>query len=463
MIKLHDALNVEGVWWLPTNSEHHISGTLSFDQQNGALLDLTGTLKPKGWSDTEDADLIHGMTTKGVPVTLLGCFRKSSQLNFPGIAKEVHRANTVAMGLHFESEADPLFTKSAFRFEGIEKWLEAKLINTSVDNSQKTISVVSNWGSEIELAKLEGQSIAWGADVKTEQAGEIGITLLAEISISSELTNPASLNWHFKNAARIQALASACTGRHLPLSALRLKVADTAKHPKTVDVLAQIQHPVGDLRAHDRPMITLPELLKTNPNALQQWFDSYADLGTVIALIGVVQADKGIYGSLRFLLAIQALEAFHRTTHPGPIMTPGGYQKLVRHILKSLPNNTPPKMVEKLKTSTLPYANEPSLRQRMKAVRAGLKERYGMVPEGMAMEFFNAVVDTRNFHTHHIEELRSKALKGAEMHWATQRLLALLIVLFLERIGVPPSAIPFHLDRHRQFMHLWSKSGAPKY
>lgn len=229
----------------------------------------------------------------------------------------------------------------------------------------------------------------------------------------------------------------------------------------SVDVLASILYPTGERRSSDPPIFSGPELLAASPDAIVKWFEQYEELGSVLNLFSTVMADKNLFVNVRFLLAVQALEAFHRTTDPSPLMKAADHKSLQQALLKALPEGTSAAMKEKIRT-TLQFTNEPSLRQRLRAIFDGIKNRYGAAPSGFPVQkFVGSVVDTRNYYTHYVEALASKALDGSGMYWAGRRLALLLTVLFLERIGVPSATIPEHLKRHQEFRQLWDSPDRP--
>jgi hypothetical protein len=50
---------------------------------------------------------------------------------------------------------------------------------------------------------------------------------------------------------------------------------------------------------------------------------------------------------------------------------------------------------------------------------------------------------------------------GGEMYWATRRIVLLLSLLFLQRLGVAASDLLRLLKRHQEFARLWVTEGDP--
>ena len=74
--------------------------------------------------------------------------------------------------------------------------------------------------------------------------------------------------------------------------------------------------------------------------------------------------------------------------------------------------------------------------------------------------FIDAVVATRNHETHHGDK-PPNLLTGADMHWAIRRLVTLLTVLLLRRLGLPSDAIDEVIEQHQEFRTLWTTAATP--
>ena len=106
------------------------------------------------------------------------------------------------------------------------------------------------------------------------------------------------------------------------------------------------------------------------------------------------------------------------------------------------------------------YSNEPSLRQRLRALIEIAKDGRTDKMPAYDRSFINSVVNTRNHETHHGVR-PDNLLVGAEMYWAIRRLVVLLTALFLRRLGLSPSMVDSVLAKHQEFQTLWTTKEAP--
>ena len=200
--------------------------------------------------------------------------------------------------------------------------------------------------------------------------------------------------------------------------------------------------------------------MELNPKAVQQWFDQYEVFDPAISLLFTITGEWQMYASVRFLLAVQALEVFHRRTSGDTIMPENDFTAFADILTKTIPASTPSRMKEKLR-GTYRYLNEPSLNQRLKSIADDLEAEFGVAPPAFDKTYRRKLVDTRNNYTHFSSELDNKALDGSGLHWASRCIVLLLTLLFLLRIGLPATRLAPFIERHQEFSRLWASVDNP--
>jgi ApeA N-terminal domain 1 len=460
-------LKLEGRWWLPDTPENEETGTLSFDQVVGARLNVVGRLiplVPGPLAQSEDRDVIHGFTTAGKEVTLLGNFVINSRFGSV-IATETWHVGMIALGAHFMSKGDALFERSWTRFDGIARWLAFDPFAETFEFGASGVELIVRKPESVVLGDVDGTQIYTGSSLKWGREDEERWTSSSEAMIAIHAEEPKSLDWHFSKSAKLRALAELLFGRPLHLTKLCVElptdpVAEGWPHYAEVEIYAQIIGGDDVLPPVDRPpMLSAPELIAAAPDAFADWFGQYETLNAPLRLVSTVASDRRMFSNVRFLLAAQAVETFHRETCPLPIMPAKEHGKLVEALLGAIPENTPNTMRDKLK-GTLNYSNEFNLRQRLRALIASARDGRVDAMPAYGKSFIDAVVATRNYETHHGSK-PANLLTGLEMYWATRRLVVLLTVLFLRRLGLLSEDIDSLISRHREFNKLWTTRSTP--
>lgn len=463
----NDSFTEEGFWWLQGNEERKVAGTLTFDPEAGPVLRLLGILPT---SDDGGMFTIHGITKKGKGVTLLQASNTNRQFNSPGVSNEELQADLLLVGWHVSSIDAPIFSKSYIRFQEIERWLGHEPIHepikVSFNPDERTVTLDAAEPREVSFARHADFEVTTVQSLQVSSDSHTRFTIDACSQMGIAPATPQSLNWHFARATRLQELAALCAGYYLPLLSLELRgpeeeLGGGGSRPSEVHVYARMQHPEGDKwRKHDAPIVSGPELVAFNPSAVQAWFDQYDLLGPALALFFTITGQRQMFTNIRFLLAIQALEAFHRRTSEETVMDEADFPAFRDELVKSIPVTAPARMKERLERS-YQFVNELSLNQRLKAIIKNVTDEFGNKPPAFNKAFLKKLVDTRNYYTHFSKELEEAKLDGAGMYWASRRIILLLTVLFLMRLGISVNDITPLLKRHREFAKLWETDGPP--
>lgn len=475
---IYDSFTEQGVFWLPEHPQDEVSGTLSYDPENGAILKLLGIFGglheafERAFVDTgyDDVAVIHGVTTRGKPISLLRAICTNQQFSMPGIAHETWISNLLVIGIHMVSADDEsIFSKSYFRFDEIESWLEHSPFTKTYDLQAKTFNVLVETPHEVAFASHADFDVSSVGSLysNSEPATRFVIDVTTQMAITPR--EPQSLNWHLNRAVRLQQLASLCTGHFLPLTSFELrgpdvKLAEGVAQPAQVHFYARMIHGEGrgETKSERRtPIVTGPELNRFNPQAVQLWFDQFEAFDSALQLFFTITSARKMFTNIRLLLAIQALEVFHRRTSGETVMAEQKFAEFTEAMVAAIPSDTEPEMREKLE-SLYRFANEPSLKQRLRSIVGSLTEAFGEAPGGFNGKFLRKLVDTRNYYTHFSVELSERTLDGEGMYWATRRVVLLLTLLFLQRLGVGADDIKPLLQRHREFAQLWAKADRPR-
>lgn len=471
---LKDTFTEEGYWWIQGREDNRVAGTLSFDPENRAVLKLLGLTRELGPAFAaalsgghRPVETIYGVTKNGKPVTLLRAFNVQSSLRMPGIPTETWKSNLLVVGLHIsDEEKDEVFSKSYVRFDGIEEWLGHRPFTRKHDLKNRRVTIVADKPPETHFAEHADFKVTTVGSIYSSNEPATHYTLDHYSQLGIEPPSPKSLNWHLSRAVRLQELASLCSGHHLTMLGFELqgpeeKIGDTAR-PVEVHFYSALANDDTERRPrHETPLISGPELISFNADAVQSWFDQYEIFNPAIALFFTVTGQKQMFTNIRLLLAIQALEVFHRRTTSDGVMDDQEFDAFYSKLVAAIPDPENKRMKEKL-LGTCRYLNELSLGQRLRAIVADLTASFGHTPPAFSKRNIRKLVDTRNYYTHFSKDLESKGTKGGgEMYWASRRIVLLLSLLFLQRLGVTAAELTRLLERHQEFSRLWVTEGEP--
>ena len=235
---LQDSFTEQGFWWLAGHEADRVGGTLTFDPADGAILRLLGLFgdamtvleRSMNSEEREERVTIHGLTTKGKPVTLLNPLSTQRQFNMPGIANETWKSNLLVIGFHLASVDEAIFLKSYLRFEAIEDWLEHRPFVPSYDNDLTHLTVVAARPAEVAFASHVDFDVSTGGSLysnRDDGGTRFAIDATSHMVIASTVPHtPSTGIW--KRAVRLQELASLCSGHFLPLTSFELQGPDVS-------------------------------------------------------------------------------------------------------------------------------------------------------------------------------------------------------------------------------------------
>jgi len=204
-------------------------------------------------------------------------------------------------------------------------------------------------------------------------------------------------------------------------------------------------------------LFSLPDIQNQFEVHLRNWIDKAESLRPVYDLFFATRHNPYIYVESLFLSLTQAIETYHRRKYGGKYQSDEDYRNdLYKRFLDVLPPNLDKCFREALKKGKLLFANEYSLRKRLKKIAKGICSN---LPIGFFSQknkkrleiFIEKVHNTRNYLTHYTCELRDKAVRDPiELHQIAQRLRVILEICLLEEADFSFDDIKRMLSKDRQ-------------
>lgn len=375
-----------GEWWVPSNPEKRIKGKLTFNQTDGARLNLEEAF-------TESPKIIYGISLPdGKDITLQDCFPLTWEI--PGFPYEEFKvfAHRVFLGAHFNKSEDVKFNSLNCQMSNFFEWLwkygiyyESK---TSKDvlikyNRPDTISILINPELRIDIDFRHSFS-------SKRRNGEVQLKQFAYVSFhpkeNKDIDDYLNLMHHFRNFL--------CLATHVSIFPQEIIGFTDDKLSSKVEVFYQIDTPINTEADVYNSLFTFKDVENKFETCLQNWYTKYDILKPVCQLYVGSLYGRFVYLDLRFLSLVQALEAYHR----------------------------------------IAVSNKIYLRIRLEA----LCEMFSTIINTLITDrehFINKVVDTRNYLTHHNPKLKEKSTEGKELFIITEKLRMMVEMCLLKEIG----------------------------
>ena len=307
----------QGLFWLPSDPEEKVDGTVTVDDDGGTTLTTYGQLGPS-WPEANKQKVIHGVLADS-HIKLVNCFA----VNQPMI-----------IGRLTEAEEATWHCQVAFRGDDYNGDVPNR-----IKSMEATIDLLDDWVSGFEGVKLnkDRTSLSWLASQPDQSArwklGEVAVhqdilhswessrfvmksaTVKAQISVRINFDEPQSWKTAMHTVLTLQAVVSIAKGE-----AVRVERTSIVEGGTPDAKLGASYHPVlhrGTRQLPHSELFTMAEL--GGMEGLAQWLDVLCDQESLITALLVDRYRQPAFVTDRTSHLLIACEAYqrHRMKQPG--------------------------------------------------------------------------------------------------------------------------------------------------
>lgn len=409
-----DKIDLKGLWWLPGNEEK-VVGTLKFDSDEGANLEVVGRF----FNDNKfEVDIILGRTSNGEDITLYKCFIMSSSYNNKGGSVTKIYSNIIFEGVHFNQLADINFKEISCHYSNLDEWAWMNGFDVK-QNFNNQIEVKYQLPSKEIVEINEDYTVEIYPDIQVPNNNLVQKEMTISQKIYTKIINKNSESFeeHMNELRHIQNFISLGISKpvvimelvgktefnrefyneyiHYPIVKIYFKVKSLEQSQKNI-VPMQMLFNLQDIKAE------LKDILKL-------WFNKKEILGSIIDLYFGTQYNSDMYLEQKFSYLVQAIEAYHRRTRKNSGIEDDKHEQRIASILSSVEGEYKEWLKERLS-----YSNEPILRDRLKELVSECAEILELNSRGKT-RFIYKICNTRNYFTHYDKSLEGKVAKPSEL------------------------------------------------
>lgn len=444
-----------GEWWLPSNPENKIKGTLTVPNQKSIHLKLDGVFEKTTEIQTKDDFIsvgsVLGKTDKNEIITLFAwiCYTvKSSDL--------IHQEGTVGhayIGAHFHKAEDFFsFSKVKAKYTHLADWANIgglklqspqqqgdgfRIAYTKTNLKKIEIEKHNLWLEHIPSIKLKPKLIdpnKFAPETKRIQIEEFSeATFREEVAIFIEAQEGKFADdWLSGFIIPFQDFLTFATAQPNYPTEIILYTPEKEVECISSTLSSRITETIPSDHSTPKGMFfTLSEIADFE-KVVGRWFKLSRDLGVVRSLLLEEYYNPQISRKHKFLNAIQALELYHRERFFDRSQAfPKEEHEDLKNTLLAAIAKKPEKWSAWLRDR---LRNEISLRERIK----GLIDDYTwpvispLLPD--KDKFISKVIATRNFLTHRDKEIENKSAQDSELDGIADILLYILGAWFLKEM-----------------------------
>ncbi|MBM4328247.1 MAG: hypothetical protein FJ118_13920 [Deltaproteobacteria bacterium] len=446
--KLHDQFDLEGLWWLPQESDRRIRGKLKFDRSQPITLRLEGELgRPDLRGDVRPFTprVILGETTEGKAVTLVDAweYQRADTIS-AGISTFL--GETVYLGAHFDSLTNIRFRRLYIECTELHGWLGVNVpLNYDDAPGNKAFHIrFSDLGlKETFVCQVHVPRIRVAFVNKTafSQASPWICHMATDPCISITPQEPKGLEWYLRVSSRISQLLTHLLWKPVSLvrvwGRLPLSAEEKGTGLQTDPVFIYFRHSyVGKESNVPEHVFRFPQVRPIFEKLLNGWLSNAEMLGIAYDLCAHSFYEEDAVLEVNFLLVCHALESLHRMIKRGKYVHSSEYEEIKRVMTDAIPSGTIDPLRQKL-SAVLRWANEYSFRRRIDAlIKMVDPECYELIVVD-GDRFRDQITDTRNRLTHNDPSFSGRYLEREDLLRLYVRARAMLVLLLLKEAGLP--------------------------
>jgi hypothetical protein len=440
MMKIPFAL--DGTWWLPQFPNQRVQGKLAFSLEEGAVLEAY-----EHFPDPLMAELVKIPLHPYTPSMIVGMIqgeRPCTLIN--NLATDLGRrprfvSQYVLMGGHFQSTEDIAFRSVSFRLQHLEEWTGISPLETP-DRHDPFLLRPRRIDSPLHPPPLFETSFAEPnpahASVVSYFNPVFGISRFSLEHVARVRVNfsrPVGLVESIQLVHDCRNFFSLLIGRDTPpfevhVSGNDLDCTDVATRSAQL-FYSGIGSPI-DKEIHPSEMLLAMPSLSNVAEAFSNWLNRANALRLGVNWLLGTSRVRG-YLETDFIACTQAVEALHRLTKSTHFVPSSEHEALEKALLSAIPTSVNKDYRQKLE-SAIHYANELSLRRRLRDMIGGRPGEFGLEN---ASAFINKVVHTRIFLIHNDPVGAADAASGEDLFKLSIQLRSIVTVYLLTLIDIP--------------------------
>ena len=445
-----------GQWWLPGRPKKRLGGVLTFAEGEAPTLQVIGgfaDFQTRFGASPKPYPVILGVTSLGKAVTLIDAYESNSQLNLmaPGSGETTLTASHAYVGAHYIQEDKASFRSVVFRMSGFDAWFSAPPIERELeilDGELKKAVLTYVPADEVKIRPGFG-TLSLGYDFRAAGNLRTEARLVQESRIVAARARPKPLDWWLSNVVKpLRYLISLATEQPVEVQSFYARRGPTGAEGR-VEVVWDIdvpRRPARHLRT-DQMLFWYGDLEPRFEQAMRNWYTAVRKLEDVFDQYFATLNTSRSYVETRFLMTVQAAEAYHRERFGGTDARPSVHRQRVRQARAGVDRRH-------LDWLNARLTNDPTLVQRITELCQFVPEVTQLLAGGDAQSFARAVRDARNYRTH-MDRRTSAPGRDSELLVLSAQMGALLEAVIMRReLGFDASDVAGRIARASRLRRL---------
>ncbi|MHA1451044.1 MAG: HEPN domain-containing protein [Candidatus Hodarchaeales archaeon] len=371
-----EELILDGYWWLPDNPDNEIQGQLVFTPLIDSYFELQGDFSEEiTFLDKRNYPIILGMLSNGTSVTLENCLLVNQNINFHGYPVLRFYVRRIYKGVHFDSVENICFKRVFVSFHNLNEWSDFKWLEIDKKYKPQKYSIQYTQPSPISFETDDYLISFMSGHSFNDTFSKFVIEQQTTISIESkkgqlpigEFSQVIRYFQNFLTLAIGEPTSLIDIYGHTDSSIIEIETKKEI-HNKVDIYYSSTGKDVVYKKIHKGEMLfTLQDVKDDISSMIMNWLEKGVSYAPVFNLYFSTLYNPHLYSEIKFLSIIQAIETYHRRKFGGKYQEDEEFHNnLYQDFVDVIPDGIDKSFRDSLRFGKLKYANEYSLRKRLR-------------------------------------------------------------------------------------------------
>ncbi|HMG76672.1 MAG TPA: HEPN domain-containing protein [Pyrinomonadaceae bacterium] len=341
------AIEYSGIWWLPTNPQTKVAGTLTFSNEDGIALELIGALGDLGtFNSRQPYPLILGLAGDGKKVTLSNCVFAGVTVGMPGFARESYMASFCLVGAHFNELDEVRFSRCEVSFSHLPDWVRTSGFAVKQYWDEHKVEVIYSLPPDVEAETSKGLiSLSFICNTSGDGIEEMNLhqSVWMEVKADKEYAFHDLIYQFIRPLQNLLSLATTKPNSILELNVFSKRVFCEKEDGERVETPIQLcfqqkyfEPRLSKLLIPDYMLFTLHDIANNFQAVMERWFSISNELDSVCNLFFGIQYTPTLNLENKFLNTVQAVESYHRRRMKNEVLPKAEHERLKSAVLNKV-------------------------------------------------------------------------------------------------------------------------------
>lgn len=458
---MSNKLTYTGIWWYPDEPKNHLTGTLTYDDEDGGRLTLVGSLDGfLGQRGFNNVEAIYGVADNRY-ITIVKPYGERLTTNSPGPDEQVFRVYNFFVGDHISPE-EMNFNQVSFSTNFLPEFVWNSAITKTIQYN-KELTTIKNTTIRLEtkkdilISKTDDYQVYITYSWKQNDVSLRSSTVTEKTALKVKLTKAKSYTNILNDFVRpLHNLIAIGTDSPNKVDSVVFKsdsLVDQRDKPANIEYYSSQLTRKG--RAPKKNKLSfyadlLFSLKDIKGVKLRNWLSLYEKYKPVIEIVSGIRYSSGNTLENILLNSVSAAEAYHRRRLPNFISSKKVWLTRINRITNDL-NKSDANFVNE----ALEFSNEKRLNQRLSEIykHTGLGQEY----LSDSTKWNSKVRKMRNALTHYDPRDKKYTSDYELMYQLSESITWILIACLLRDMGFSKQAVKDLFKKNQDFIFHQNK------